>query len=258
MRLSFAALFAMGLVASGASAASATTWNYASDFVAASPQSGNGTGEAWFYFYADPADRDGVYTPFSQISGLFGGAYVHSSNAFQSATSAFVHPGSFLGSEVDEDVIVGFRAPAGRTYHVSGLFADADGTDNVGPSDFRGVLAEITTTASPNAAGSDQPVAQFAPALLDASNTNEAMRGLFGGADPLPAAAFFDFSLALQTGQFLFFRVNDLGLNYFDATALAITIDDGTPVAEPAAAGILVCGLLGFALLRRRGRIRYG
>ena len=114
-------------------------------------------------------------------------------------------------------------------YRVSGRILDDNGRDYDGPVDKRGVRVDITSTTTPGVADSDQPIPQFQPAFLEASNTNETLRAQLGGVDPLPVEAKFDFEIMLDTHQFLFFRVNDLGSNRFDGTRVEIQIQPTIP-----------------------------
>ena len=205
--------------------AGATIWDYTDDFALVTPQVGNGPDNAWFCYRADPNDWDGLYTLFSSTTPSFGGCYDFPTNAFHIACSMTVVPGTFNfnnpTTNPEPDVVVAFRAPSASLYNVSGLFRDLDGTDSDGPTDKRGVKVEITTTVNPGVAGSDRNISAFSPALLDVSNTNEAMRALLGGQNPLPIQTSFDFDIFLEASQNLFFRVNDLGSNRFDLTNLS-------------------------------------
>jgi hypothetical protein len=242
--IAFAAV-ALVVLASGApsSRAEGDSWNYRDDFAVVIPQVGNGTGNAWFYFYADPADRDGSYTLFAHSSTIGGQSYRHPSNAFHLANANFVHPGTFNGGEREPDVIVGFRAPTDGSYSVSGYFRDNDGTDRDGPPDMRGVRVEVLASAP--AGGNDSAVAAFTNgqpsatlAYLDASNTNEWMRTQLDGLNPLPVRVDMDFEIDLLEGQYLFFRVNDLGRNRFDTTGLSIQIGPGTSAPDSDGDGV--------------------
>lgn len=247
-----------------ATPASATVWNFAQDLIAnPAAQVGNGAGNAWWYFYTTSSDHDGSYTLFTVPSLFQGGlGYGHATNPveFLSGTGTVagfpdvgvLHPGNSGGSSAAEtDVIVGWRAPSAMTVNVSGFFEDQDGGDFFDPN-ARGVAVSVTTTTNPGVAGSDVDVPDFALAYLDASNTNPTMRNLLGGIDPLPSVAAFDFDIAVDLGQWLFFRVNDFGQYYFDTTYLTVVIDDNlqTAVAEPAA----LAALLGLPLFLRRSR----
>lgn len=166
-----------------------------------------------------------------------------------------LHPGNSGGSPTAEtDVIVGWRAPSAMTVNVSGFFEDQDGSDIFFNPNARGVAVSVTTTTTPGVAGSDVDVPAFALAYLEASNTNAAMQALLGGVDPLPSVAAFDFNIAVELGQWLFFRVSDFGEHYFDTTYLSVIIDDNiqVAVAEPGA----LAALLGLPFLLRRRRRR--
>jgi hypothetical protein len=261
------ALVAAAAALASSASAQATVWNFAQELTSSGPQTGNGAGNAWWYFYADPGDRDGAYTLFSQPSSFASGVGYDNSppNAFQlvigtgvygNPDSGLLHPGTFNftnpASNPEPDVIVGWRAPSAATVNVSGFFRDGDGSDFDGPTDARGIRAEITSTTTPGAANSDVNLVQFATAYLDASNDNEAIRTLLGGLAILPTVAAFDFNITVAANQWLFFRVNDLGSNRFDSTEVSIIIDDNIRVPEAGSLGALGLGLLGFGLAARR------
>jgi hypothetical protein len=247
--------------------ADATVWDFAQDLTTNGAQTGNGAGNAWWYFYADPGDRDGAYTLFTQPLTFGGVGYSNPGNNFHLVVGTgshanpgdgLLHPGTFNFSapatNPAPDVIVGWRAPTAGTFSVSGRFQDYDGADFDGPADGRGVRAEISSTTTPGLAGSDVDLAAFAYAYLDASNTNEAMRTLLGGPLTLPSVAAFDFTITVAADQWLFFRVNDLGSNRFDSTILNVVIADAVSVPMPASIGIFGLGLAGLAVAARRRR----
>lgn len=232
------------LIPSGTQSVFATVWDYTVDFSVVIPQVGQGPGNAWFYFMGETADRDGAYLPMEILHeiGLDDCYSNWGPNAFHYACPTVIHPGTFTGGELTPDVIIGFRAPNTDTYHVEGLFRDVDGTDFDGsPHLFAGICADITTTITPGIAGSDVNVPSFPTACMDASNLNEEMRIQLGGINPLPVEAEFNFDIELDAGQFLYFRVNDFGLNRFDSTLIEIQINDVViPPQDPTVAGKLL------------------
>ena len=64
--------------------ADATVWDFAQDLTTNGAQTGNGAGNAWWYFYADPGDRDGAYTLFTQPLMFGGGRLQQSGQQFPS------------------------------------------------------------------------------------------------------------------------------------------------------------------------------
>ena len=211
----------------------ATQWNYDADYTVVIPQVGQGSGNAWYYKMADPLDRDGIY---ANMTVLTAGCYSNNPpNPFHYACAGplDLHPGTFNGGELTPDTVIGFRAPSTDTYHVTGSFADNGDATADGFPNSAGVCTDISTTASPGTPNSDVNVPEYPKKCMDSSNRNEAMRAQLGGVNPLPTSASFDFDVTLQSGQFLYFRVTDLGRNFFDWTAFDVTITDSASTYPP-------------------------
>ena len=223
MRKLIAAVIAMlGL---GAVPASATVWDYSGDFAVVLPQVGQGPGNAWWYFKADAADLDGSYTPFTTTEpGVYGSA-----GAFHYLSNGGGHPGD-TATMAESNIVIGFRAPAADTYSVEGFFRDGNGGDPTSPDSTRGVdvsIAHDTTSV-------------IGPTHLDVN---------VGGA-AVPDQLDFDFDIALDAGDWLFFRVHDRGRYFFDGTIIEIQISDEV-VATPEPGGMLAASFVMLAAARR-------